>query len=44
MGGYDKTGHFDDQELTKVDILNRNQDFKVAFRGIMLNNCRMTDS
>ena len=44
IGGYDKTGHLDGQELVWIDVLARNQDFKVSFRGIKLNNCRMADT
>ena len=54
MGGYDKTGHIPkppaspyvmpDDDVEWVKILHANDDFKVGFRGIMLNNHLMNGS
>ena len=48
MGGYDKTGHIGKTEQEKevgwVKILNKNDDFKVNFRGMKMNNHFMNGS
>lgn len=47
IGGYDKTGHLADlkrensHEVTWIPLLYRDQDFKVSFRGIKINNLHM---
>ena len=48
IGGYDKTGHLGeseaDKELHWIKMLNRNDDFKVPLRGLMMNNHKMKGS
>ena len=47
MGGYDKTGHLDDEansDVTWMWMKQMNADFKVTMRGIKMNNCLMANS
>ena len=44
IGGYDKTGHIDNQDVTWLKMTQKNADYKVPFHGIKMNNHLMSET